>query len=166
MRALIPKKSLLNLLLCACFFLSLRILHPKQNVLRALEQSRATVRDCSTKAVTEAHLRAELSLATGKRDEAVSAAAESQRKAVLLQEQIQNLKLKLSRATQEKLKLERDSVRLFVVLVVVGGEDDNDVTGSDCTTIYVSLSPISLLFNLCHAGSRQTTTTNNNSVPP
>jgi len=60
-------------------------------------------------------LRAELSLAISKRDDAVSAATESQRKVVLLQEELREHKLKLSRATQEKLKLERDSVRAVVV---------------------------------------------------
>lgn len=78
-------------------------------MLRALQQSRATARDACAKAVTEANLRADLSLAVLKRDEAVSAATEHQRKAALLQEELRDTKLKLSRATQEKLKLERDS---------------------------------------------------------
>ena len=82
-----------------------------QNVLRALEQSRATARDIGKKAETEAHLRAEIFDATSKRDEAVMASAEAQRKTELLQEEVRGLKVKLSRATQEKLKLERDSVR-------------------------------------------------------
>ena len=83
---------------------------PKKNVLRALEQSRSTAREYSTHAVTEAHLRAELSMAIRQRDEATGTAAESQRKTALLLEEARDLKLKLSRVTQDKLKLERDSV--------------------------------------------------------
>ena len=45
------------------------------------------------------------------RDEAVAAAAQQQRTVTLLQQEQKNLKLQLSRVTQEKLKIERDSVR-------------------------------------------------------
>jgi len=82
-----------------------------QNVLRALEQSRSNARNNSVTAVTVSHLRADLANAIRLRDEAVSTSAEQERKAVLFHEEVRDLKLKLSRATQEKLKLERDSVR-------------------------------------------------------
>lgn len=89
-----------------CNVVSFSIL--KQNLLRALEASRAEARENARAAVSEAGLRAELSFMTSQRDEALAQAEESKRKASLLQEELRVCKTKLSRATQEKLKMERD----------------------------------------------------------
>lgn len=56
----------------------------------------------------EASLRADLSVMTTKRDEAVSEAEEAKRKAVLMEEELRHVKNKLARVTQEKIKMERD----------------------------------------------------------
>ena len=79
-----------------------------QNLLRALEASRTETREQSRSAVSEAGLRAELSVMTSSRDEALGLAEESKRKSNLLQEELRQVKTKLSRVTQEKIKMERD----------------------------------------------------------
>lgn len=81
------------------------------NMMRTLDQSRTSVQINAQKAVSEAHLRAELANAISHRDEAIARDNQSQRQSILAQDEIQDLKRKLSKITQEKLKLERDSVR-------------------------------------------------------
>jgi wobble nucleotide-excising tRNase len=93
--------KLLNLLIRFLFYML-------QNLLRALEKSRTDARDSSQNAITEAGLRAKLSMMTTKRDEALGQAEENRRKATLLQEELHDMKIKLSRVSQEKLKMERD----------------------------------------------------------
>jgi predicted RNase H-like nuclease (RuvC/YqgF family) len=56
-------------------------------------------------------LRAELSVLVAQRDEATSHAEQQQHTVTLLQEQIQDFKVKLSRMTQQKIQLERDCLR-------------------------------------------------------
>jgi predicted RNase H-like nuclease (RuvC/YqgF family) len=56
-------------------------------------------------------LRAELSVMVAQRDEATSHAQQQQHTVVLLQEQIQDFKMKLSRMTQQKIQFERDCLR-------------------------------------------------------
>jgi outer membrane murein-binding lipoprotein Lpp len=58
--------------------------------------------------MTEAGLRAELSVVVSQRDEALGFAEESKRKACLFQEELHHVKTKLSRVTQDKIKMERD----------------------------------------------------------
>jgi outer membrane murein-binding lipoprotein Lpp len=79
-----------------------------QNLLCALEASRTEAREASRAAMTEAGLRAELSVVVSQRDEALGFAEESKRKASLFQEELHHVKTKLSRVTQEKIKMERD----------------------------------------------------------
>ena len=74
----------------------------------ALESTRAEARESSRSALSEANLRAELSVCKAQRDEAVTEAEESKRKATLVQEEMRSVKAKLARVTQEKLKMERD----------------------------------------------------------
>jgi predicted RNase H-like nuclease (RuvC/YqgF family) len=58
--------------------------------------------------LVEARLRAEVSTMMSQRDEAIGQAEEYKHKATLVQEQLHNQQTKLSRVTQEKIKLERD----------------------------------------------------------
>jgi len=55
-----------------------------------------------------ATLRAELAVARKERDEYQAEGEEAKRKVALIEDQYRNTKTKLSRVTQEKLKLERD----------------------------------------------------------
>ena len=57
----------------------------------------------------EARLRADLSALRAERNDALASAAESKRKASLLEEEVRSTKTKLSRVVQEKIKMERDS---------------------------------------------------------
>lgn len=57
----------------------------------------------------EARLRADLSMLRAERNDALAEAAESKRKAELLEEEVRTTKTKLSRLVQEKIKMERDS---------------------------------------------------------
>lgn len=88
--------------------LILMILLALKNLLRASEASKADAREASRAALAEAGLRADLSVMTSKRDEALAHAEESKRKVVLMEEEVGQLKKKLSRVTQEKIKMERD----------------------------------------------------------
>ena len=76
--------------------------------MRAVETSKADARDSSSVAVTEAGLRAELSIARARRDEAMARTEESTRKVTLLEEELRHVKTKLARVAQEKIKMERD----------------------------------------------------------
>lgn len=73
-----------------------------------MERSKTETRDVSQTAVTIAHLRAELSHAQGQHKESFLQAQEYQRKNELLQQELQNVKLLLSKTTQAKMQLERD----------------------------------------------------------
>lgn len=70
--------------------------------------SKADARDTSRVALAEARLRAELSVMLSKRDEACENAEQSKRRATLLDEELRQVKTKLARVTQEKIKMERD----------------------------------------------------------
>lgn len=72
------------------------------------ETAAVDARNASQAAIKEASLRAEVSMATALRDEALGEAEEYKRKTVLLEEQLHNTKTKLAHATQAKLKMERD----------------------------------------------------------
>jgi hypothetical protein len=82
-------------------------LSPK-NLARALEHSRSQTQDAARSILVEARLRAEVSTMMSQRDEAIGQAEEYKHKASLVQEQFHNQQTKLSRVTQEKIKLERD----------------------------------------------------------
>lgn len=69
---------------------------------------KAQSRDASHSAIAEAKLRADLSHMTTKRDEALSQAEEYKRMAVLVEDELRDVKTKLYRLTQEKIKMERD----------------------------------------------------------
>lgn len=58
--------------------------------------------------MTEAKLRADVSVFKRQRDEAQSTAEESARKVTLLHEELHQNKTKLARVTQEKMKMDRD----------------------------------------------------------
>lgn len=74
----------------------------------ALDQSRTKTVDSANSILVEARLRAEVSTMMTQRDEAIGHAEENKHKVTLLQEQLHNQKIKLSRVTQEKIKMERD----------------------------------------------------------
>jgi predicted ribosome quality control (RQC) complex YloA/Tae2 family protein len=79
-----------------------------QNLIRAVEVSKVDVRDSSRSALNEAALRAELAIVATKKNEALGVAEEYKRKASLLEQELGQVKMKLLRATQERVKMERD----------------------------------------------------------
>lgn len=87
---------------------SIDLSYSNQNLLHAVEASKTDARENSRTAVAEAGLRAELSFMLAKRDEAFGNAEESKRKATLLEEELRQVKTKLVRVTQDKIKMERD----------------------------------------------------------
>jgi hypothetical protein len=66
-------------------------------------------RDSSRSAQVEARLRGEITNLRSEREDALASAAESKRKANLLEEEVRLVKAKLGRLAQEKLRQERDS---------------------------------------------------------
>jgi predicted RNase H-like nuclease (RuvC/YqgF family) len=79
-----------------------------KNLARALDHSRSQTQDAARSILVEARLRAEVTTMMSQRDEAIGQAEEYKHKATLVQEQLHNQQTKLSRVTQEKIKLERD----------------------------------------------------------
>jgi len=79
------------------------------NLLRAVEASKSDARDSSRTAQIEARLRGEVSNLRSARENALASASESKRKASFLEEEVRLVKAKLSRVSQEKIKIERDS---------------------------------------------------------
>jgi len=80
----------------------------RQNLQSDLDASRTDARAFAYAAISESKLRGELSVVIGQRDETIGTAEESKRKVGLLQEELRQTKTKLSRVTQEKIKMERD----------------------------------------------------------
>ena len=73
-----------------------------------MESVKTDTRNASDHAIVEARLRAELSLATEEKNEALQSSRAFQAKSSLLSEQLQQVKNKLSRAIQEKIQIERE----------------------------------------------------------
>lgn len=77
--------------------------------MRTVESAKAGARDASRVVQVEARLRADLAKLREERNDALAEAAESKRKAHLLDEDARTTKCKLSKVLQEKIKMERDS---------------------------------------------------------
>jgi predicted ribosome quality control (RQC) complex YloA/Tae2 family protein len=77
--------------------------------LKTVETAKSDARDASRVVQVEARLRAELGTLRAERNDALAEAAESKRKAELLDDEVRTMKTKLSRVVQEKIKMERDS---------------------------------------------------------
>jgi hypothetical protein len=77
--------------------------------LRTVETAKSDARDASRVVQVEARLRTDLSMLRTERNDALAEAAESKRKAELLDDELRTTKTKLSRVVQEKIKMERDS---------------------------------------------------------
>jgi len=80
-----------------------------QNLLRAVESSKANARDSSRSAQVEARLRTTISSLRDERDKALTENTDHRRKNSLLEEELRSTKANLSRITQEKISMERDS---------------------------------------------------------
>jgi len=78
-------------------------------LLRAIETSKGDARDICHTAQTESRLRGEISTLKEQNDKLINSEGDSKRKYKLLEEEMRILKSKLSRVTQEKVKLERDA---------------------------------------------------------
>ncbi|KAL7559102.1 hypothetical protein ACA910_017514 [Epithemia clementina (nom. ined.)] len=78
-----------------------------QNLIHSVETAKAEARDASHQAVVEANLRAELSVAIKDKNEALQSSQKFQAKCSLLSEELMQAKIKLARATQEKIQMER-----------------------------------------------------------
>ena len=79
-----------------------------QNLLQASEAAKTEARDISRGALLAASLRGDLSATSSKLDEAMMQTEEYKRNNILLEEEIFQIRNKLSRVLQEKIKLERD----------------------------------------------------------
>jgi chromosome segregation ATPase len=77
-------------------------------LLKAVETGQSHTCEKARVAMSEATLRADLRMLTKERDELLGQHEESQRQCALLEEQLGNIKTKLTRVNQEKIKLERD----------------------------------------------------------
>jgi hypothetical protein len=80
----------------------------RQNLLRQGETSKVDARDTSRAAVSEAGLRAELGVVTAQKNESLGQAEGHKRKATLYEDELRQVKTKLARVVQEKIRIERD----------------------------------------------------------
>jgi hypothetical protein len=107
-----PSRELTNYFAQSFFSRLLTYLHflpcLYQNLMQTVETSRTNARQLARSFVTEASIRADLVKETELKNEALASAAEYQRKAARLDEDVHQLKAKCTRVSQEKLKLERD----------------------------------------------------------
>jgi predicted RNase H-like nuclease (RuvC/YqgF family) len=76
--------------------------------LRAVETSNEDTRDQSQAKLVEARMRADLLHMTSQRDEALGNLAQSQRHCKLVEDELYQTKIKLSKVQQEKMQVERD----------------------------------------------------------
>jgi predicted RNase H-like nuclease (RuvC/YqgF family) len=79
-----------------------------QSLINAQSTHQATILQQAESVTIRSQLRAELNAAIHQRDEGLALAAEHRRTIDLLQQDLRDLKIKLSRATQEKMKIERE----------------------------------------------------------
>ena len=99
-----------------------------KNLLRAVDSSKTDLKDASRDAEIEARLRADISSLRSSRDSVAAQANELKRKYTLLQEELRLVKAKLSRVSQEKVKIERDS---RVAISLARSLDNNSSSDAD-----------------------------------
>jgi len=98
-----------------------------QNLLRAVESSKAEARDSSRSAQVEARLRTDINSLRDERDRAVTEGSDNRRKLSLLEEELRLTKSKLSRVMQEKISMERDSRAAISLARSLDNNNSNDM---------------------------------------
>ena len=104
-----------------------------QNLLRASVTAQENVHDTNQYIITEAKLRAELCTINTKYGETFRQAEEYKHKSTLLQDEIRDLRVKLSRVNHEKVRLERDQ-RATKLSILSGFETNKVVSLSSSAT--------------------------------
>ena len=108
--------------------LTIEILLPEhQSLLRAVESSKAEVRDTSRSAQVEARLRTNISSLRDERDKALVELSDCRRKQSLLEEELRTTKANLGRITQEKISMERDSRAAIFLARSLDNNNSNDM---------------------------------------
>ncbi|KAL3789666.1 hypothetical protein ACHAW5_005517 [Stephanodiscus triporus] len=96
-------------------------------LLRAVESSKADARDTSRSAQVEARLRTNISSLRDERDKALRELSDCRRKQCLLEEELRTTKANLSRITQEKTSMERDSRAAIFLARSLDNNNSNDM---------------------------------------
>ena len=101
--------------------------------MQAVEKSQSDNREASQVALIEAKARSELAAMTSKYNNAISQMDEAKRKALLLEEEVKLIKVKLSATQQENIKMERDkrAVTSMVMNLNSSTNINGSATGSD-----------------------------------
>jgi hypothetical protein len=99
----------------------------QQSLLRAVESSKADARDTSRSAQVEARLRTNISSLRDERDKALLELSDCRRKQCLLEEELRTTKANLSRITQEKISMERDSRAAIFLARSLDNNNSNDM---------------------------------------
>lgn len=81
----------------------------RQNLLEAVEASKANAHNASRAARTETSLRNEISTLKLEKEKVAETYIEAQRKMTLVEKEVGLLKSRVERLTQDKVKIERDS---------------------------------------------------------
>lgn len=79
-----------------------------QNLLRAVAQSKTDAMEAAKTALVEVELRAEIQAAMAQKGKAEETASDCKRKYSLIEDELRQIKVKLSKVEQEKINLERD----------------------------------------------------------
>jgi hypothetical protein len=95
--------------------------------LRAVETNKSQARDHSQASLVEARMRAENMLMTSNRDQTLESLHESNRRLTLLEEELAQIKTKLSKTLQEKMQLERDQRATLSLAKSLQGNVNSDV---------------------------------------
>lgn len=99
----------------------------QQSLLRAVGSSKAEARDNSRSAQVEARLRTNISSFRDERDNALIELSDYRRKQSLLEEELRMTKANLSRITQEKIGMERDSRAAIFLARSLDNNNSNDM---------------------------------------
>ena len=97
------------------------------NLLRAVESSKAEARNNSRAAQVEARLRKDMNDLRDDRDKALIEVNESRRKQSLLEEELRMTKTRLTRISQEKNSMERDSRAAISLARSLDNNNSNDM---------------------------------------
>jgi len=97
------------------------------NLLRAVESSKAEARNNSRTAQVEARLRKDMNDLRDDRDKALIELNESRRKQSLLEEELRMTKTRLTRVSQEKNSMERDSRAAISLARSLDNNNSNDM---------------------------------------
>lgn len=92
-----------------------------------MESSKEEARDMSRSSIEQARLRKEINCLRDERDKGVAELSNCGRKLSLVEEELRLTKLKLSRVTQEKIGMERDSRAAIHLARSLDNNNSNDM---------------------------------------